>query len=86
MKANSKKMTAEISSALAAATLVNTTAKKMMKKIDVTAKKKAKIITKKMDASAKKSKKDIIKKEQKQTTTAKKVVPKKHIAPAVPSN
>lgn len=46
MKANSKKMTDEITSALAAATFVNTTAKKMMKKIDATAKKMAKTITK----------------------------------------
>ena len=86
MKANSKKMTAEISSALAAATFVNTTAKKMMKKIDVTAKKMAKTITKKIDASAKKSKKDIVKKEQKQTTTAKKAAPKKQIESAAPGN
>lgn len=86
MKANSKKMTAEITSALAAATFVNTTAKKMMKKIDATAKKMTKTITKKMDATAKKSQKDIVKKEQKQKTTAKKAAPKKQIEPAVPSN
>ena len=76
MKSNSKKMAAEITSALTEATLVKSSGKKIMKKIDATAKKMAAKINKRIDLATGKTQKKILKKEQnKVKKVAKKLAP-----------
>ena len=70
MKLNLKKMASEITSALTEATLVKSSEKKLMKKIDETAKRLAKKINKRIDSAAGKAKKDLLKKEQKKANKA----------------
>ena len=65
MKSNSKKMAAEITSALTEASLVKSSGKKIMRKIDETAKRLAKKINKRMDTATGKTQKNILKKEEK---------------------
>nr|WP_315250685.1 hypothetical protein [uncultured Flavobacterium sp.] len=65
MKSNSKKMAAEITSALTEATLIKSSGKKIMKKIDVTAKKMVAKINKRMDLATGKIQKNTLKKDEK---------------------
>jgi hypothetical protein len=65
MKSNSKKMAAEITSALTEATLIKSSGKKIMKKIDVTAKKMVAKINKRMDLATGKTQKNTLKKDEK---------------------
>ena len=57
MKSSSKKMAAEITSALTEATLVKSSGKKIMKRIDDTAKKMAKKINKRINSATGKTQK-----------------------------
>jgi hypothetical protein len=77
MKANTKKMAAEITSALSEATLVKSSGKKIMKKIDAVAKRMANKITKKIDSATGKTQKSILKKEQKKAEKTEKKIARK---------
>lgn len=74
MKSNSKKIAAEITSALKEATLVKSSGKKIMRRIDETAKRLAKKINKRIDSATGKTQKNLIKKEQKKAKKAEKKV------------
>ncbi|MEO8254516.1 MAG: hypothetical protein ABI554_09040 [Flavobacterium sp.] len=78
MKSNSKKMAVEITSALTSAALVKSSGKKIMKKIDDTAKKMAKKINKRIDIATGKTQNKIVKKEQ---NKVKKVAKKELVEP-----
>lgn len=80
MKSNSKKMAAEITSALTDATLAKSSRKKIMKKIDATANKLVKRINKRIDAATLKNQKSAIKKEQKDTKKVAKKLSKNNTA------
>lgn len=74
MKSNSKKIAAEITSALKEATLVKSSGKKIMRRIDETAKRLAKKINKRIDSATGKTQNNILKKEVKKANkVAKKV-------------
>ncbi|MEO5775661.1 MAG: hypothetical protein ABIQ27_02080 [Flavobacterium sp.] len=75
MKTKTKKMAAEITSALTEATLVKSSGKKIMKRIDATAKKLAKKINNKIKKTTAKTKKNLLKKELKVKKTAEKLLP-----------
>ena len=78
MKSSSKKMAAEITSALTEATLVKSSGKKIMKKIDDTAKKLANKINKRISATSGKTQNIILKKLQMKAIKAEKKVDKKN--------
>lgn len=80
MKLNTKKMAVEITSSLTEAALVKSSRKKIMKKIDVTAKKMAKKINKRIDMATGKTQKKMLKKEE---NKEKKVAKKASAEPAI---
>jgi hypothetical protein len=76
MKSNKKNITAKITSALTEAALVKSSRKKIMKKIDATAKKLTTKINKRLDSVIGKTHKLILKIAQNKRTNATKKIPK----------
>lgn len=75
MKSSSKKIASEITSTIKEATLVKSSGKKIMRRIDETAKRLAKKINKRIDSATEKTQKKVLKKEkQKAKKVEKKVV------------
>ena len=87
MKTKTKKMAAQITSALTEATLVKSSGKKIIKRIDNTAKKLAKKINKRINTATGKTKKDKekkgIKNELKVKKTTEKLIPENTAIKAV---